>query len=158
MAQITPTVRTGQNFAVADLGLFSELRQFIFEAPEAPVKLEGKVFLKQILDLSSAEISFNNLPSNTSVPFYHKHRLNEEIYIFIRGRGEFQVDNCVFPVGEGTVVRVDPEGERCMRNTSDTEDLCWIVIQSRTGSYPDHTIQDGFGIQKRVSWVGKQQI
>jgi mannose-6-phosphate isomerase-like protein (cupin superfamily) len=158
MAQVTPTVRTAQNFAVTDFGLFSDLRQFTFETPEAPLALEGKVFLKQILNLSSVEISFNNLPPNTSVPFYHKHRLNEETYIFIRGNGEFQVDDCVFPVGEGTVVRVDPNGERCMRNTSDNDDLCWIVIQSRAGSHPDHTIQDGFGVQKRVSWVSKQQV
>lgn len=158
MAQVAPTARTRQNFAVTDLGLFSQLRQFTFETPELPMKVEGKVFLKQILALSSAEISFNNLPPSTSVPFYHKHRLNEEIYVFVQGKGEFQVDDCVFPVNEGTVVRVDPEGERCMRNTSDSEDLCWIVIQSRVGSYPDHTIQDGFGVQKRVSWVGKQQI
>jgi mannose-6-phosphate isomerase-like protein (cupin superfamily) len=158
MTQVSPIVKTGQNFAVADLGLFSKLRQFTFESSETPLKLEGKVFLKQILNLSSAEVSFNNLPPNKSVLFYHKHRLNEEIYIFVRGNGEFQVDDRVFSVGEGTVVRVDPEGERCMRNTSDTEDLCWIVIQSRAGSYPDHTIQDGFGVQKKVSWVGKQQI
>lgn len=158
MAQVTPTARTGQNFAVADLGLFSELRQFTFETSEFPIKVEGKIFLKEILNLSSAEISFNNLPTKTSIPFYHKHRLNEEIYIFVRGKGEFQVDNCVFPVNEGTVVRVDPEGERCLRNTSDNEDLCWITIQSRAGSYTDHTIQDGVGVQKRVSWVGKQQI
>ncbi|MDZ7957914.1 MAG: cupin domain-containing protein [Aulosira sp. DedQUE10] len=78
--------------------------------------------------------------------------------VVIRGKGEFQVDDCVFPVGEGTVVRVDPEGERCLQNTSDTEDLCWIVIQSRVGSYPDNTIEDGFGVYKKVSWVGKQQI
>jgi mannose-6-phosphate isomerase-like protein (cupin superfamily) len=142
----------GQNFAVADLGLFSELQQFTFETPEIPLKLEGKVFLKQLLALSSAEISFNNLPPQTSVPFYHKHRLNEEIYIFIQGKGEFQVDGCIFPVGEGTIVRVDPEGERCLRNISETQDLCWIVIQSRVGSYSDHTIQDGFGVRKRVTW------
>jgi mannose-6-phosphate isomerase-like protein (cupin superfamily) len=158
MAQVTPTVRTGQNFAVADMGLFSELRQFTFELPENHLKLEGKLFLKQILALTSSEISFNNLPPKTSVPFYHKHRLNEEIYIFIRGQGEFQVDGFVFSVGEGTVVRVDPEGERCIRNISGGEDLCWIVIQSRAGSYSNHTIQDGFGIQKRVSWDGKQPI
>jgi mannose-6-phosphate isomerase-like protein (cupin superfamily) len=158
MTQVSPSVKTGQNFAVTDLGLFSKLRQFTFEASEAPLKLEGKVFLKQILNLSSVEVSFNNLPPNKSVLFYHKHRLNEEIYVFVRGNGEFQVDDRVFSVGEGTVVRVDPEGERCMRNTSDTEDLCWIVIQSRAGSYSDHTIQDGFCVQKKVSWVGKQEI
>lgn len=157
MSQI-PSARTGQNFAVTDVGCFAELRRFAFESPEAPMKLEGKLFLQQILDLTSAEISFNNLPPKTSVPFYHKHRLNEEVYIFIRGEGEFQVDDCVFSVNEGTAVRVNPEGERCIRNTSDAQDLCWIVIQSRAGSYPDHTIQDGLGIQKRVSWVGKQRI
>jgi mannose-6-phosphate isomerase-like protein (cupin superfamily) len=158
MTQTAPAVRTGENFAVADMGPFSELRQFSFEFPESPLRMEGKLFLKQLLALTGSEISFNNLPPNTSVPFYHKHRLNEEIYIFVRGQGQFQVDGCVFPVHEGTVVRVDPEGERCMRNISDSGDLCWIVIQSRAGSYPDHTIQDGFGIQKRVSWVGKHQI
>ncbi|WNZ26238.1 cupin domain-containing protein [Leptolyngbya sp. NK1-12] len=158
MLQDTPIARTGSNFAVADIGPFAELRRFTFETPEAPLKLEGKLFLKQILNLTGSEISFNNLPPASSLLFYHKHRLNEEIYIFVRGNGQFQVDDCVFPVNEGTVVRVDPAGERCMRNTSDAEDLCWIVIQSRAGSYPDHTIQDGFGVQKRVSWVGKCQV
>ncbi|MBD2196259.1 cupin domain-containing protein [Calothrix anomala FACHB-343] len=158
MTQVPPTARTGENFAVTDLGLFSQLRQFTFETPKIPIKAEGKVFLKQILALTSAEISVNNLAPNKSVLFYHKHRLNEEIYIFIRGEGEFQVDDFVFPLGEGTVVRVDPEGERCLRNTSDTEDLCWIVIQSRVGSFEDHTIEDGFGVSKKVTWLGKQQI
>ncbi|GAB4370303.1 MAG: hypothetical protein Kow00121_10900 [Elainellaceae cyanobacterium] len=158
MIQATPTAKTGKNFAVTDLGLFSDLRQFTFAMPDAPMKLEGKIFLKQILNLTSSEISVNNLPPKASVPFYHKHRLNEEIYIFVQGFGEFQVDDCVFAVQQGTIVRVDPEGERCMRNTSATDDLCWIVIQSRSGSYSDHTIQDGFGVQKRVRWVGKQRI
>jgi mannose-6-phosphate isomerase-like protein (cupin superfamily) len=158
MTQSIPNARTAPHVAVADLGPFAELRQFTFETLELPMKVEGKVFLKQILALSSSETSFNNLPPKTSVPFSHKHRLNEEIYIFVQGKGEFQVDDSMFSVCEGTVVRVDPEGERSMRNTSEVEDLCWIVIQARAGSYPGHTIQDGFGVQKRVSWVGKQSI
>lgn len=158
MAQSLLVAKTGQNFTVADLGPFSQLHQFTFEAPETSIKLEGKVFLKQLLNLTSAEISFNNLPPGKSVPFYHKHQLNEEIYIFIRGKGEFQVDELVFAVSEGTVVRVAPEGERCMRNISDAEELCFIVVQSRVGSYADHTIEDGFGVQKRVRWVGKERL
>lgn len=158
MAESTPIAKTGQNFAVVDLGTFSQLHQFLFETPTVPLKLEGKVFLKQVLDLTSAEISVNMLPAGQSIPFYHKHRLNEEIYIFVQGQGEFQVDECVFPVSEGTVVRVDPQGERCFRNISDVEELCWIVVQSRAGSYPDHTIQDGSTIQKQISWIEKQRI
>jgi mannose-6-phosphate isomerase-like protein (cupin superfamily) len=83
--------------------------------------------------------------------------LNEEIYIFIQGNGEFQVDGSVFPVSEGTVVRVDCDGERCWRNNSD-EDLYWLVIQARAGSYQGETSEDGIGVEKRVSWVGKERV
>jgi mannose-6-phosphate isomerase-like protein (cupin superfamily) len=157
MSQLPLNPRTGQNFAVVDLGSFSGLDQFTIELPAANIKVEGKLFLQQILNLTSAEISFNKLAPGQSVPFYHKHRLNEEIYIFIKGNGEFQVDDRVFPVSEGTVVRVDCNGERCWRNHSE-EELYWIVIQARSGSYTGHTIEDGIGVEKRVSWVGKERI
>jgi mannose-6-phosphate isomerase-like protein (cupin superfamily) len=148
---------TGQHFSAVDLGLFSGLRQFTFEAPEKSIKADGKVFLKQLLNLTSAEISINSLPPSTSIPFYHKHQLNEEIYLFLSGAGEFQVDGSTFAVHQGTVVRVDPEGERCLRNTSTVEDLRWVVVQARAGSYSDHTIQDGVGVNRRVSWVETPQ-
>jgi mannose-6-phosphate isomerase-like protein (cupin superfamily) len=146
-----PIAKTGQHFASVDLGALSDLNQFKFESPL--LKVEGKVFLNQLLNLTSAEISINQLPPSQSIPFYHKHRLNEEIYLFIRGEGEFQVDDRIFPIQEGSAVRVDCEGERCIRNGSATEALVYIVVQSRAGSYPDHTIQDGIGIQKPVSWA-----
>lgn len=158
MNEAMPTARAGKNFAVVDLGAFSEFNQFIFTAPGIPFEVEGKVFLNQLLNLTSAEISLNKLPPAKSIPFYHKHRLNEEIYIFLQGEGEFQVDDRIFSVREGTVVRVDCDGERCCRNTSKVEDLFFIVIQSRAGSYCEHTIQDGVSVQKRVSWVGKEPI
>jgi mannose-6-phosphate isomerase-like protein (cupin superfamily) len=150
--------KTGENFAVADLGEFSQLQQYVFEHQKARLEVEGKIFLKQLLSLTSAEISLNTLPPKRSIPFYHKHKLNEEIYIFVRGKGEFQVDETVFVVGEGTVVRVDPDGERCLRNTSDVEGLSYIVIQSKVNSQPDRTIEDGLGVQKQVSWEDKRRI
>lgn len=157
MAQPTLQPKTGENFTVVDLGEFSSLERFSVELPKANIKVEGKLFLKELLHLTSAEISVNKLPPRQSVPFYHKHRLNEEIYIFIRGKGEFQVDDKVFPVSEGTIVRVNCDGERCWRNNSDEELHC-IVIQARAGSYQGGTIEDGVGVEKRVSWVGKERI
>lgn len=157
MSEIMPIAKTGQNFAVVDLGAFSDLRQYQFENASIPFQVEGKVFLKQLLNLTSAEISINQLPPNRSIPFYHKHRLNEEIYIFIGGKGEFQVDDRIFPVQQGSAVKVACEGERCIRNLS-TEALIYIVVQARANSCADHTIQDGVGVQKRVSWVKKEQI
>ncbi len=156
--QSSLSVKTGSNFAVADLGTFSQLDQYTFEIPGNSLKISGKVFLNQVLNLTSAEVSLNNLSPHKSIPFYHKHQSNEEIYIFVQGQGEFQVDDAVFPIQEGSIVRVDPEGERCLRNRSETESLCWIVIQSRVNSHPDSTIEDGFATEKRVSWVGKERI
>lgn len=158
MTPSNPIAQTQGNFAVAQVGALTDLYQFTYQFPNQSLEFEGKVFLKGILELTSAEISLNALKPGKSIPFYHKHHLNEEIYLFVRGEGEFQVDDMVFPVQEGTVVRVDPDGERCFRNTSDTLDLCWIVVQSRAGSYEGETVQDGYGVQKRVSWQGKTQL
>ena len=152
MMNASLSAKTGDNFAVVDVGNFSELYQYTFRAEGTPLKAKGKVFLKEALGLTSAEISLNKLSPDSSIPFYHKHRLNEEIYLFIGGEGEFQVDGEIFPVAEGTVVKVNPEGERCFRNISETEDLSWIVIQSRKDSLPDKTIEDGFKVDKKVSW------
>jgi mannose-6-phosphate isomerase-like protein (cupin superfamily) len=152
MKQQPPTAQVGKNFAIADLGIFADLRRFTFTTANIPLEFEGKIFLKEILNLTSCEISLNNLPPQTSIPFYHKHRSNEEIYIFIRGEGKFQVDAQIFPIIEGTIVRVDPDGERCICNTSTTEDLCFIVIQSRVGSHLGDTIQDGFAVDRKVTW------
>jgi len=148
--------KNGPNFTTIDLGPLAQLDQYKFKHPALPREMDGKVFLNQTLGLTSSEISINKLAPRTSILFYHKHRLNEEIYLFIKGEGEFQIDDNVLPISEGTVVRVAPEGERCWRNTSATEDLYCIVIQARAGTYEDHTVADGFGIQKRVSWVGKE--
>lgn len=153
MSKIQP--KSGEHFAAVNLGTFEQLDQFVFES--AQIRVEGKLFLKALLGLTSAEISVNKLSPGTSVPFYHKHRSNEEIYIFIKGNGEFQIDDVVFGVQEGSIVRVDPDGERCYRNNS-AEDLYCIVIQAQAGTFAEQTIQDGIGVQKRVSWSGKTQI
>lgn len=160
ITQLSPISKTGENFSVTDVGEFSQLHQYVFELHKKGVhiEVEGKIFLKQLLSLTSAEISLNTLPPKTSIPFYHKHKLNEEIYIFVRGIGEFQVDDQVFSVSEGTVVRVDPDGERCLKNTSDVEGLSYIVVQSKVNSLSDFTIADGVGVPKQVSWENKQRI
>jgi mannose-6-phosphate isomerase-like protein (cupin superfamily) len=153
MAQTHSTVHTGQNFARVDMGAFADLTQHVFTMPNSSFQVAGKAFLHNRLGLTSAEISLNYLPPKKSIPFYHKHRQNEEIYIFLQGQGEFQVDGQFFGVTQGSVVRVDPAGERCIRNVSDTDELCFIVIQARAGSYPDHTVQDGVSVERRVSWI-----
>jgi mannose-6-phosphate isomerase-like protein (cupin superfamily) len=156
-----PIVQSGPDFAVAHMGAFADLDQFTFTATvdDRPVTASGKLFLKDLLALTGAELSLNSLPPKQSLAFYHKHQQNEEIYIFLTGAGEFQVNDWVFPVQEGTVVRVDPQGERCLRNRSSSDRLCWIVVQVRAQSYAEGaTIEDGIVVPKRVSWVGKRSL
>ncbi len=152
MAQPTTSVTNGAHFTVTDMGEFMGLDHFTFAHPAVPFEVEGKVFLKERLGLTSAEISLNKLPPNMSVPFYHRHTHNEEIYIFVKGQGEFQIDDHQFPVREGTVIRVAPAGVRCWRNASE-EPLYYIVVQAPAGGYqPVGTISDGTNVPKPVRW------
>ena len=151
MPQLPPEVRIGAHFTAADMGDFADLNQFTFHHPAVPFEVEGKVFLNALLGLTSSEISLNKLPPKMSVPFSHIHLRNEEIYIFLKGAGEFQIDGHIFPVREGTVVRVAPEGVRCWRNLS-SEPLYYIVVQAPARGYQGNTIQDGKAVDKSVRW------
>ena len=97
------------------------------------------------------EVSLNVLAPGGGIPFYHTHQENEEIYIFIMGKGQVMVDGEVLEVGEGSVVRVAPECVRAYRNHSE-ENLCFIVVQARAGSFSGETISDGVGTGMPVDW------
>jgi uncharacterized cupin superfamily protein len=86
MNQTPPEVRNGANFTAASLGDLADLNSFKFNHPALPFEVEGKVFLNSLLGLTSSEISLNKLPPKTSMPFHHRHKLNEEIYIFLKGK------------------------------------------------------------------------
>ena len=156
MSQLSPEVRVGAHFTAADLGDLAGLNHFKFSHPALPFEVEGKVFLNSLLGLTSSEISLNKLPPATSMPFHHTHTHNEEIYIFVKGKGEFQIDEHIFPVREGSVVRVAPAGVRCWRNLS-AEPLYYIVVQAPAGGYHGrNTINDGKAVEKPVLWESQQ--
>jgi mannose-6-phosphate isomerase-like protein (cupin superfamily) len=125
------------NYTVSHKGAFANL---------------GKVFLKDALQLTSMEVSLNNLPPNGQVPFYHKHRENEELYVFLKGQGQFHVDGNEFDVFEGTSVRVAPVGVRALRNASASEDLIFIVIQAKENSLAQWVETDGIILERPIEW------
>ncbi len=152
MTDVSQEIKSGEHFTAVDLGEFADLDSYKFSHPILPFDVEGKVFLKSLLGLTSSEISINKLPPKTSIPFHHRHEKNEEIYIFIKGTGQFQIDDQIFPISEGTIVRVAPKGARCWRNTSE-EPLYYIVIQAPAAGYGnDDTIDDGKLVRKLVHW------
>ena len=121
------TINSGAKFTHASVG---SLHAF-----------EGKQFVKDATGATSCEISFGTLPTDASVPFFHSHKENEENYIILSGAGRFQVDNEVFDVAEGSVIRVATNCDRNLKCTSTTP-MTYICIQAKEGSLGDYTMTD----------------
>lgn len=137
-------------FDVFHAGPWAELGQYCFQ-PAPDFKVDGKLFLGTKLGLNGAEVSLNRFPAGAAMPFFHKHKRNEELYIFVGGQGEMQIGDERFPVREGTVVRVTSSADRIWRNVSD-KDLYFVCVQYREGSEVEGDIRDGEIVKRPLPW------
>lgn len=144
----TQQIAEGTHFSALSTGSFSQLNNYVL--PVAPgMEIQGKVFMGQTLQTTGAEISFQSFAPGKETGFLHTHQTHEELYIFVSGKGEFQVDGQVFPVGEGSVVRVAPEGKRSVRNNG-TEPLIMICVQYKAQTFTAQDAADGQLLQEPV--------
>ncbi len=102
---------------------------------------EGKQFVKDATGATSCEISFGSLPTGAAVPFFHSHKENEENYIILSGAGKFQVNDEVFDVCEGSVIRVATNCDRNLKCCSE-QPLTYVCIQAKDGSLGGYTMTD----------------
>lgn len=135
MAEVTAT-KNGTHYTVAEAGNFGEL--------------EKKEFIAQTLGFTGMQVSLNRAQPGQASPYRHAHRQHEELYLFLSGTGEFQVDGDVLPVKPGTMIRVAPAGQRAWRNNS-SSDLLFIVVQANVGSL---TGEDGIRLDGDPTWPG----
>lgn len=146
----TQQIAEGTHFSALSTGSFSQLNDYVL--PVAPgMEIQGKVFMGQTLQTTGAEISFQSFAPGKETGFLHTHQTHEELYIFVSGKGEFQVDGQVLPVGEGSVVRVAPEGKRSVRNNG-TEPLIMICVQYKAQTFTAQDAADGQLLQEPVKW------
>ena len=124
----TELKKTGQGYQVASVG---NLDTF-----------EGKAFVKETIGSTAMEVSFGTLQPGESVPFFHHHQQNEEVFIVLRGKGVFTLDGEETPVASGSVIKIAPEVSRCTRNVGDTP-LCYLCIQAKANSLEQYTMTDG---------------
>ena len=120
-------LNSGEKFAHASVGSLYEF--------------EGKQFIKDATGATSCEISFGSLPTGAAVPFFHSHKANEENYIILSGAGKFQVNDDVFDIAEGSVIRVATNCDRNLKCTS-AEPMTYICIQAVEGSLGGYTMTD----------------
>ncbi len=100
----------------------------------------GKAFLQGKLDLTSCEISVNNMPKGVKLPFNHKHKQNEEVYIFLKGEGIMTLDGQNIDFKEGTCIKVLPNAVRTMEAKEDVEYIC---VQAKANSLEQFGFGDG---------------
>ena len=117
----------GKGYAVATVGDIADF--------------SGKAFAKDLLNTTSMELSFGTLAAGEAVPFNHRHKQNEEVYVVLSGEGEFTLGADTVTVKSGSVVRVSPEVLRCTRNTGSAP-LTYICIQAKAGSLEQYTMTD----------------
>ncbi len=143
--------QTGKNYTAIHCGPFNQLEQYAFKHPLRNRPFNGKLFAKDHLGLNSMQISYTKLPAGASVPFTHKHKENEELYIIVSGKGQVLVDEDIIDVEEGSTIRVALDGDRCLRASSDT-DLIYICLQAKDGSLRQDTFDDGIPGESPPKW------
>lgn len=144
------TIASAANFSAISVGALNELGDYVLElGPE--IKIPGKVFGGAALGATGGEFSFQVFQPSTESGFLHTHKNHEELYFFLSGKGEFQVDGEVFPIAEGSVVRVNPAGKRSVRNNGTTP-LVMLCVQYRGNTLTSDDAADGVILNEEVKW------
>ena len=143
-------IAAGAGYTCISVGKMAELSEHVLElGPE--VKIPGKVFAGAAAGTTGAEFSFHSFPAGAETGFLHTHRTHEELYFFLSGEGQMQVDGEIFPVTEGSVVRVAPTPKRSVRNTGN-EPLVMLCIQYKEASFSAEDAADGEILAEEVVW------
>ena len=138
------------NVTAVDFGKLNEIKDYTLQlGPE--VTIPGKVFGGQAVNATGGEFSFQSFAPGTETGFLHTHKNHEELYFFLSGKGEYQVDGTNIPVKEGTVVRVSPAGKRAVRNTGTTP-LTMLCIQYKAAAPGSVNPSDGTSLNEPVKW------
>lgn len=143
-------IAAAADFSAVNVGKIADLGDYQLElGPE--VKIPGKVFGGAAVGATGCEFSFQLFRPGEQTGFLHTHKTHEELYFFLAGSGEFQVDGEVFPVAEGSVVRVAPAGKRSVRNNGTTP-LAMLCVQYRGATFTPEDAADGEILAEPVVW------
>lgn len=146
----TKKTNSGKNYDSVQLGKLDGIKDYTLRfSPD--VVIPGKVFVGQRLGTTGAELSFQSFAPGQDSGFLHAHKNHEELYFILKGEGVYQVDGEVFPVSEGSVVRVSPEGKRAMKNTGKDE-LLMLCVQYKGNSFDAQDLTDGIILDEPLHW------
>jgi mannose-6-phosphate isomerase-like protein (cupin superfamily) len=72
-------------------------------APDLEFRAAGRA-----LELEQSGLSYQRIPPDYRFPYGHTHKVQEEVYVVVRGSGRMKLDDEIVDLDEWDVVRVAP--------------------------------------------------
>ena len=81
-------------------------------------KVKEKEFLSRPMGCKGVGFSFVRYKPGEGATYVHRHKVQEEVFITLKGTGSIILDGKRIPMPEGTVIRVGPTVYRALGNDS----------------------------------------
>ncbi|WP_105565445.1 cupin domain-containing protein [Microbacterium halophytorum] len=118
------------DYQVAQLGALDEWRDFVGGFRPETTKA-GRRVVDHELPLRWIGMTANAMAPGEEAGYWHAHSRDEELYVFLAGRGQMALDDEVVDVGPGTTVRVGTGVRRTWRCAPDGAELLrWLCIRA----------------------------
>ena len=105
------------------------------------------------MELQYMGLTVNSLVAGEEAPYWHKHAIVEELYIFVHGKGQMGLNYDCVDVTAGTIVRVSPDTWikwRCDPNS--TEELRWFCVRAGGMELPDSPNDATKDVERPMPW------
>jgi len=118
------------DYQVTELGDLDQWRDF-HGGFRPETSKQGRRVVDHELPLEWIGMTANAMAPGEEAGYWHEHSRDEELYVFLAGRGQMALDDDVVDVGPGTVIRVGTGVWRTWRCDPDgIELLQWLCIRA----------------------------
>ena len=90
-------------------------------------KVKEKEFLSRPMGCKGVGFSFVRYKPGEGASYVHRHRVQEEIFITLKGAGSIILDGRRHALPEGTIMRVSPQVYRALGNDS-KRDVLYLIL------------------------------
>lgn len=121
-------------------------------------KVKEKEFLSRRMGCKGVGFSLVRYKPGQGAGYVHRHRVQEELFVTLKGRGTIVLDGRRHPMPEGTIVRVPPRVYRAIGNDSKRDAVFLIVGAIPPKKFPlggRTLLGDGIPNRKKVPQWGK---
>lgn len=122
-------------------------------------KVKERQFLARAMGCKGVGVSLMRLKPGEGASYVHRHKVQEEVFVILKGTGTLLLDGRRHSVPEGTIVRVGPTVYRAMGNTSRRDVVYMIVGAIPPKNFPKGgrtLLGDGIPNRKRtIRWKKK---